>query len=279
MLLITVATTALPGRRPSRLQLLRAHAASRRRRRRRGRGDRRRSRGRRRRRTRRPGGAALARTVARQRSRVRRSAAQVDVAAVGRRRRSASTSKPSSGNSRGATVARRAVGAVDDDARSASAVADRQDRPQVLQVVRRRGPPVRPVAAAAAGTVPRRVGHDRLRPARSSARVNFSPAPENTLMPLSSNGLCDAEITTPASKPRGASGRPRRASGTTPALVTAGARRRRRARSRSIQSPDSRVSRPSALAGPAGASNAAPTRRRCASSGNAPAEPATVRER
>ena len=36
---------------------------------------------------------------------------------------------------------------------------------------------------------------------RSSASVNFSPAPENTLMPLSSNGLCDAEMTTPAVKP------------------------------------------------------------------------------
>ena len=34
---------------------------------------------------------------------------------------------------------------------------------------------------------------------RSSASVNFSPLPENTLMPLSSNGLCDAEITMPAS--------------------------------------------------------------------------------
>ena len=33
------------------------------------------------------------------------------------------------------------------------------------------------------------------------APVNFSPAPENTLMPLSSNGLCDAEITTPAVYP------------------------------------------------------------------------------
>ena len=36
---------------------------------------------------------------------------------------------------------------------------------------------------------------------RSTRSVNFSPRPENTLMPLSSNGLCDAEITTPASKP------------------------------------------------------------------------------
>ena len=36
---------------------------------------------------------------------------------------------------------------------------------------------------------------------RSSDSVNFSPRPENTLMPLSSKGLCDAEITSPASKP------------------------------------------------------------------------------
>ena len=34
---------------------------------------------------------------------------------------------------------------------------------------------------------------------RSSVSVNFSPFPENTLMPLSSNGLCEAEITMPAS--------------------------------------------------------------------------------
>jgi hypothetical protein len=36
---------------------------------------------------------------------------------------------------------------------------------------------------------------------RSSASVNFSPLPEKTLMPLSSNGLCEAEMTSPASKP------------------------------------------------------------------------------
>ena len=36
---------------------------------------------------------------------------------------------------------------------------------------------------------------------RSSVSVNFSPRPENTLMPLSSNGLCDALMTSPASKP------------------------------------------------------------------------------
>jgi hypothetical protein len=36
---------------------------------------------------------------------------------------------------------------------------------------------------------------------RSSVSVNFSPLPEKTLMPLSSNGLCDAEMTMPASNP------------------------------------------------------------------------------
>ena len=35
----------------------------------------------------------------------------------------------------------------------------------------------------------------------SSRSVNFSPFPENTLMPLSSKGLCEAEMTTPAVKP------------------------------------------------------------------------------
>ena len=37
---------------------------------------------------------------------------------------------------------------------------------------------------------------------RSSVSVNFSPAPENTLMPLSSKGLCEAEMTTPAEIPQ-----------------------------------------------------------------------------
>ena len=32
----------------------------------------------------------------------------------------------------------------------------------------------------------------------SNASGNFSPASENILMPLSGNGLCDAEITIPA---------------------------------------------------------------------------------
>ena len=49
---------------------------------------------------------------------------------------------------------------------------------------------------ADAGTVQRRSA-TIASTSRSSASVNFSPRPENTLMPLSSNGLCDAEMTTP----------------------------------------------------------------------------------
>ena len=58
------------------------------------------------------------------------------------------------------------------------------------------------------------------RRARSCASPNFSPLPENTLMPLSVYGLCDADSTTPRSK---SSARVRNATpgvGITPALVT-----------------------------------------------------------
>ena len=56
---------------------------------------------------------------------------------------------------------------------------------------------------------------------RSTLSVNFSPRPENTLMPLSSKGLCDAEITTPASYSSKARVRYATAGvGSTPTLVT-----------------------------------------------------------
>ena len=60
------------------------------------------------------------------------------------------------------------------------------------------------IGAAATGPARRRSpSHDGsatiASTSRSTRSVNFSPLPENTLMPLSSNGLCDAEITTPAS--------------------------------------------------------------------------------
>src|SRR5688500_7514393 len=79
----------------------------------------------------------------------------------------------------------------------------------------------------------------------SSCSVSFVPAPPKTLMPLSSYGLCDAEITIPASNP---SVRARYATagvGTTPALTTvAPSLVSPRASSSSIHDPDSRVSRP-----------------------------------
>jgi hypothetical protein len=55
---------------------------------------------------------------------------------------------------------------------------------------------------------------------RSCASPNFSPLPENTLMPLSVYGLCDADSTTPRSK---SSARVRNATpgvGITPVSVT-----------------------------------------------------------
>jgi hypothetical protein len=79
----------------------------------------------------------------------------------------------------------------------------------------------------------------------SSFSLNFSPRPENTLMPLSWNGLWEAEMTRPASKP---SERVRKAIagvGSTPALViVAPCEQTPRASARSSQTPDSRVSRP-----------------------------------
>ena len=64
-------------------------------------------------------------------------------------------------------------------------------------------------------------------------------------MPLSSYGLCDAEITMPASNPRALVRYATAGVGMTPAVVTfAPAEPAPRASSRSIQPPDSRVSRP-----------------------------------
>src|SRR5688572_12679838 len=79
----------------------------------------------------------------------------------------------------------------------------------------------------------------------SSASVNFSPAPENTLMPLSSNGLCEAEITTPAVYARRGVRYAMAGVGMIPALIRVPPwLLTPNASSRSIQPPDSRVSRP-----------------------------------
>jgi len=53
---------------------------------------------------------------------------------------------------------------------------------------------------AALRDLPGRVGDDRL-DVPLERLCEFSPRPEKTLMPLSSNGLCDALMTSPASKP------------------------------------------------------------------------------
>ena len=109
------------------------------------------------------------------------------------------TSKPSSRNSRGATVV---------VAPLAVSIAMRK-RAEPLRI-RQRQARVRDVGVDDVGAIDRRQAAGRHLPARSamidstcrsSVSVNFSPRPENTLMPLSSNGLCDALITSPASKP------------------------------------------------------------------------------
>src|SRR5262249_55500244 len=93
---------------------------------------------------------------------------------------------------------------------------------------------------------------------------NFSPWPENTLIPLSSNGLCEAEITTPASKPAVRVRYATAGVGTTPVLTTtAPSPEAPCASSASIQTPDSRVSRPTSnrgnsLVGGSGRTTAAP---------------------
>ena len=108
-------------------------------------------------------------------------------------------SRPRLSNNAGATGRRRAVGAVDRERESGRArrrsgarrAGDRGTRPtrSALRDRRRLRLPraVHDESATIAST------------SRSTRSVNFSPRPEKTLMPLSSNGLCDAEITTPAS--------------------------------------------------------------------------------
>ena len=118
----------------------------------------------------------------------------------------------------------------------------------------------------------------------SSASVNFSPAPENTLMPLSSNGLWDAEITTPAVKPLSGVRYATAGVGTTPGLVRSRPGPRRRGPARAQSTPPTRACRGPARnrTGTAGSScrsartSAAPSRRTVGeSSGYSPALPRT----
>ena len=90
----------------------------------------------------------------------------------------------------------RAVRGVDGEAGAGRAAADRAApaaRARCRRRSRRCGPPARPRIRRPPSSGPRRSP----RPAAPSASVNFSPRPENTLMPLSWNGLCEAEITMP----------------------------------------------------------------------------------
>ena len=196
MLLITVATTVSPRRRPSAFSCSRAHQHHARRRRPAGRARRRGSRGRRRRRRRRRRSAPRLDHARRHRLRVRRPATEVDVAAVGRgaqsdRRRSPAPRTPAAPRwwSRRWRSRRRAA------RRQAAGVG--QHLAQVIAVAARPGP-----WPAAAGASP--ASTDQLSSAiscstrRSSSSVNFWPPPEKTLMPLSSKGLCEAEITAPS---------------------------------------------------------------------------------
>src|SRR5882672_2916854 len=116
---------------------------------------------------------------------------------------------------------------------------------------------------------------------RSSSSVNFSPAPENTLMPLSSKGLCEAEITAPAVYPMRGVRYAMAGVGMIPAPVSDPPwLLMPKASSRSIHAPDSRVSRPerNRVGWPCPSARAsAPPRRRTVggSSGYAPALPRT----
>ena len=144
--------------------------------------------------------AALRRAPARQRLGMRRAAVEVDVAAVGLvaehvdvEAEVAETAAAPPWSSRRWPVDREL-----ETARGAPGSGSAQPRVREVRVddidLRR---PARPPSPAP----PSRPSATIASTSRSSARVNFSPRPENTLMPLSSNGLCEAEMTSPASKP------------------------------------------------------------------------------
>ena len=131
---------------------------------------------------------------------MRRTAVKVDVAAVGMRRRWPRPRSPARRNSSGA------IGVVAPLAQSttirlpASAPADGKICRQMSDVVSSE--------IGICSDCVRRPSADRrfARPRSASIRLSkssssFSPRPEKILMPLSSNGLCDAEITMPASNP------------------------------------------------------------------------------
>ena len=143
--------------------------------------------------------AARRRRAATSRSRMRRPAREVDVPAVGRVADDV-TSKPELAEQPRRDGGRGAVGAIDGDARRrGSARRPAAIAAQVLEVPVHERPRRAPASASPGGTR-QDASATIASTCRSSSSVNFSPPPENTLMPLSSNGLCDAEMTTPRVK-------------------------------------------------------------------------------
>ena len=87
--------------------------------------------------------------------------------------------------------------------------------------------------------------------ASSTASANLNPSAPKSLMPLSAQGLCEAEMTTPAWNPCVLARNATAGVVTTPALSTmAPAWRRPSASVAAIHGPDSRVSRPKKNFGP-----------------------------
>ena len=173
-----------PAAAPARLIVQRRASAARRRRRRRGRDRRRRSRGRRRRRTPRRGGSRRDTTVAARLRRMRRAAVEVDVPSV-RAIPDRDDVESQAREQRGTAVAvvaplamstARRAPASGPAAGSSRATCSRYGSHEVARGDQR-------VRRAADGPAP--IGHRRPRRAARSSSPNFSPWPENTLMPLS----------------------------------------------------------------------------------------------
>ena len=183
---------------PFALQLAAAHQQHRVAVRRLRRGGRRRSRGRRRRRTPRPCRQPRLDDGLRQLLGMGRAAAQVDVAAVGLVADDDRCRSPRLANSAGATASSRRWRNRSRASSPASGVALREHGAQVVEIG------ADEIALCDTAPARRRVACQDgsatiASTSRSTRSVNFSPRPENTLMPLSSNGLCEAEMTTPAS--------------------------------------------------------------------------------
>ena len=125
---------------------------------------------------------------------MQRAAPDVDVLAVGRGRRSGAPSAPSRRSSARRELRRRAVRAVDHDA-SCRRASPRPRPPGARGSARARSPLSLTAAELGAPARPARPARASISSSRSSD--SFVPSRAKNLMPLSSGGLCEAEITTP----------------------------------------------------------------------------------